>query len=127
MRAKPMEPERGPPLDLVHLARQCQCDAGLQDELLRQFRLQSRALWSQLSEPPARTLAEKARIAHTLCGSALAVGAGRVAEAARRLENEIRAALEEAPTKARRLRRALAALDASVSEAIAEIERIQVI
>ena len=119
-----MRPDRTPPLDLSHLARQCQGDAGLQDELLGQFRLQLGALCAQLAEPLNEPLEAKARIAHKLCGSALAVGAGRVAEAARRLEWEIRAAIERAPAKAKRLPRALAALESSVGEAVVEIERI---
>ena len=120
-----MRPDRAPPLDLSHLARQCQGDAGLQAEVLAQFRLQLVALCAQLSEPLNEPLEAKAHIAHKLCGSALAVGAGRVAEAARRLECEIRAAIERAPAKAGRLARALAALESSVEEAIAEIERIR--
>ena len=120
-----MRPDRTPPLDLSHLARQCQGDAGLQDELLGQFRLQLGALGAQLSEPLNEPLEAKARIAHKVCGSALAIGAGRVAEAARRLECEIRWAIERAPAKVGRLARALAALESSVEEAIAEIERIR--
>ncbi|MBV9290700.1 MAG: Hpt domain-containing protein [Hyphomicrobiales bacterium] len=97
----------------------------MQEELLGQFRLQLGAVCAQLSKPLNEPLEAKARIAHKLCGSALAIGAGRVAEAARRLECEIRAAIEGAPAKAGRLPRALAALEASVGEVIAEIERIR--
>jgi len=120
-----MRPDKTPPLDLSHLARQCQGDAGLQDEVLGQFRLQLGALCAQLAEPLNEPLEAKARLAHKLCGSALVVGAGRVAEAARRLEREIRAAIARPPAKVGRLARALAALESSVEEAIAEIERIR--
>jgi HPt (histidine-containing phosphotransfer) domain-containing protein len=125
MRAKAIRRRQAPPLDLDHLAGQCQGDACLQDELLGHFRLQSRALCAQLSEADSESLEAKARIAHKLCGSALAIGAGRVADAARALENELRAEGEPTPARAKRLSRATTALTASVAEAIAEIERIR--
>ena len=123
---RPQSNRRGrpPTVDLFQLARQCQGDARLQHELLGQFRLQSRALCAQLSETANEALEARAGAAHKLCGSALAVGAGRVAEAARRVENEIRAALGRPSAKAERLPRAIAALQLRVAEAIAEIERI---
>ena len=76
MQAKAIRPRRASCLDLVHLAAQCQGDACLQDELLAQFRLQSAALCAQLSEPDRASLEAKAGVAHKLCGSALAIGAG---------------------------------------------------
>ena len=72
----------GPPLDLVHLARQGLGDHELEAELLELFRLQARALTAQLSESGHLSFEARAKIAHTLRGSALAVGAGRVAGAA---------------------------------------------
>src|SRR6202044_4139546 len=75
-----------PPLDLVHLARQCLGDHELEAEMLQLFRLQAPALTARLSGSPPLSLDAKAKIAHTLRGSALAVGAGRVASAARRIE-----------------------------------------
>jgi HPt (histidine-containing phosphotransfer) domain-containing protein len=114
-----------PLVDLVHLTRQCQGDSALEDELLERFHLQSRALCAQLSKPANAPLELKARIAHTLRGSALAIGAGRVADAAREVEAEIEAALERTPARAERLSQAIAALEASVADVVAEIERIR--
>lgn len=122
------EYDGGPPLDLVHLAHQCGGDHELEDELLALFRVQSRALAAQFSVASATSLESKARIAHTLRGSALAVGAPRVADAARRIEEFGSAASERASSSARdgaALTRAIAALEAAVDEAVAEIERIR--
>ena len=83
-----------PPLDLVHLARQCLGDHELEADLLQLFRLQAPALMAQLSGFPPLSLELKAKIAHTLRGSALAVGAGRVASAAWRIE-ELASAADE--------------------------------
>jgi hypothetical protein len=109
-----------PPLDLVHLARQCLGDHELEAELLGLFRLQARALTGELSSSPLLSLESKAKIAHRLRGSALAVGAWRVAGATERIEALASAAgdlsLEEA--------RAVDALLSAVAEALAEIERI---
>jgi chemotaxis protein histidine kinase CheA len=109
-----------PPLDLVHLARQCLGDRDLEAELLGLFRLQAPALTAQLSGSPPLSLEAKARIAHTLRGSALAVGAGRVASAAWRIEELALAGGQrsaEAP--------AIAALLSAVDEALTEIDRIR--
>lgn len=121
--------DRGdPPLDLVHLARQCAGDHELERELLGLFRLQSRALATQLLAAPPASLESQARIAHQLCGSALAVGARRVASAARKIEECASAALRRASPSAKdraALTPAIATLEATVVEAIAEIERIR--
>jgi HPt (histidine-containing phosphotransfer) domain-containing protein len=116
-----------PPLDLVHLARQCQGDGELEHELLGLFRFQSRALTAQLVAPSPMPAELKANIAHKLRGSAAAVGATRVARAAAALEEKALAA-ERAGANAEQLAAmsfAVAALEASVNEAIAEIERIR--
>ncbi len=84
-----------PPLDLVHLARHCLGDRALEEELLRLFRLQSNAAAAELSEAPALSLESKANIVHKLRGSALAVGASRVARAATRIEELASAAARE--------------------------------
>jgi chemotaxis protein histidine kinase CheA len=111
-----------PPLDLVHLARQCLGDRDLEAELLGLFRLQAPALTAQLSGSPALSLEAKARIAHTLRGSALAVGAGRVASAACRIEELASAAGGDQNSAEAQ---AIAALLSAVSEALAEIDRIR--
>jgi HPt (histidine-containing phosphotransfer) domain-containing protein len=109
-----------PPVDLVHLARQCLGDHELEAELLGLFRLQAAALTAQLADQSLLSLESKAKVAHKLRGSALSVGAGRVARAALRIE-ELAAAdagqgLDEAG--------GIAALLFAVTEAVAEIDRI---
>jgi hypothetical protein len=117
-----------PPVDLVHLALHCLGDRDLEDELLRLFRTQSRALTAQLSDPSLLSLESKAKIAHKLRGSALAVGARRVASAALRFEVlASRTGDRRRPDIAERVAeaRALIALLFAVTEAVAEIDRIQ--
>jgi HPt (histidine-containing phosphotransfer) domain-containing protein len=68
------------PVDLVHLARQTLGDRALEREVLGLFQVQARAIFAQLqsvTQPKARL-----DLAHTLKGSARAVGAWKVAEAA---------------------------------------------
>jgi len=115
------------PLDLVHLARQCQGDHELEMELLGLFRLQAPALTAQLADPSPLSLESKAKIAHTLRGSALSVGAGRVALAAWRIEEMASAgSLRLGGNADRRLEEAggIAALLSAVTEAVVEIDRI---
>ena len=117
-----------PPLDLVHLARQCCGDHELEDELLMLFRLQSRSLAAQLTGAVDASVESKAKIAHKLRGSALAIGARRVAEAALRIEDCASTAQDRGTPSAKdgaAMTLAIAALDATVSEAVAEIERIR--
>lgn len=74
-----------PAIDLVHLARQTDNDPVLEEELLTLFDRQSASLLAQMSAhdaPPSR----RSDAAHTLRGSALAIGAGAVARAAGALE-----------------------------------------
>ena len=110
-----------PPLDLVHLARQCLGDQELEAELLGLFRLQAPALTAQLSETCPLSLETKAKIAHTLRGSALAVGARRVASAAWRIEELASAAGDQRSAEAP----AIATLQSAVAEALAEIDRLR--
>jgi Hpt domain len=116
------------PLDLVHLARQCLGDRELENELLRLFRVQSQTLTAQLSDPSQLSLVSNANIAHKLRGSALAVGAGRVAAAALRIEelafsagDRPRPDIDDRVAEAS----ALLALVFAVTEANAEIDRIR--
>jgi HPt (histidine-containing phosphotransfer) domain-containing protein len=114
-------------LDLVHLAAQCQGDRELEKDLLRLFRVQSRSLFEQLSDPAAAaSLESRAAIAHKLRGSALAVGAGRVAGAAEALERKALSARRPARAEAAQplILQAIAALEAAIAEAVAEIELI---
>jgi HPt (histidine-containing phosphotransfer) domain-containing protein len=103
------------------LARQCLGDRELQAELLELFRLQAPALMAQLSGQPPLSMESKGRIAHMLRGSALAVGAPRVAVAAGRIEELASGAGDRSPAEAF----AIAALRSAVAEALAEIDRIR--
>jgi HPt (histidine-containing phosphotransfer) domain-containing protein len=109
-----------PPLDLVHLARQCLGDRELEAELLGLFRLQARALTAKLLSERL-SFEAKTKIAHTLRGSALAVGAGRVASTARRIEELASAPGDQGMEEAR----AVDALLSAVAEVLAEIERLR--
>jgi HPt (histidine-containing phosphotransfer) domain-containing protein len=110
-----------PPIDLVHLGRQCLGDHALEAELLGLFRLQARAWTAQLSGAPLLSSESKARIAHTLRGSALAIGARRVARAAWRIEELASGARDQGSAEAS----AIAALQSAVAEALTEIDRIR--
>jgi HPt (histidine-containing phosphotransfer) domain-containing protein len=108
-----------PAIDRVHLSRQTDGDAALEVELLALFDRQSGKLLDELSvEGPARR--RRADMAHKLRGSALAIGAGRIATAAQALEtllNSDRSSLHECE-------RALAGLAAAVAEARAAIAEL---
>src|SRR5271156_229050 len=84
-RGFPPRADLAPAIDLVHLARQTDGDSLLEGELLGLFHRQAAELIAELAPrgAPARARAD---IAHKLRGSALAMGAGRVAEAARAVE-----------------------------------------
>src|ERR1700733_10991287 len=110
-----------PPLDLVHLARQCLGDHELEAEMLQLFRLQAPALTARLSGSPPLSLDAKAKIAHTLRGSALAVGGG-APRAARRIEELASAGGGQSSAEAP----AIAALVSAVSEALTEIDRLRI-
>ena len=101
-----------PAIDLVHLARQTDGDAALELELLALFDRQSANLLAQLAvDRGAR--AGRADIAHKLRGSALAIGAGRVASAAQTLET----LLNSDRSSPHDCERALAGLATAVAEA----------
>ena len=70
-------------LDLVHLARQTLGDRALESEVLRLFATQSRVLLARLQTAEGE---ERRQVAHTLKGSARAVGAWEIAEAAATIE-----------------------------------------
>jgi hypothetical protein len=72
---------REPAIDLVHLAHQTLGDRVLEVELLELFEHQCTRTLSQLTGPAAVEPTLRADVAHTLKGAALAIGAGRVAEA----------------------------------------------
>ncbi len=79
--------ERSPAIDLVHLARQTLDDQSLEGELLRLFDRQSAEGLQRLAGIADTDLTDCGDVAHKLRGSALAVGAWRVASAASDVEN----------------------------------------
>ena len=80
-------PETNCPFDLVHLARLCLGDKALEHELLGLFERQAAQIVARLAGgAPAAGPNARADLAHTLKGSALAVGANRVARAAAEYE-----------------------------------------
>ncbi len=109
-RARARTSHEGRPIDLVHLARATDGDESLEAELLAMFDRQSEKLAERvkLADLPRRARAD---IAHRLRGSALAIGAFAVAEAAGSLETAFEG--EGEPD--------LAALDAAVAAARAAI------
>lgn len=96
------------PIDLVHLARATDGDESLEAELLAMFDRQSEKLTERVK---IADLSRRARsdIAHRLRGSALAIGAFAVAQAAAALESAFEG--EGEPVSE------LAALSAAVAEA----------
>ena len=81
MPSPPLAPDDGP-IDFEHLKRMTLGDAGLEQEVLGMFSAQSARLIGMLAALPA----DAAALAHTLKGSARAIGAFGVADAAARLE-----------------------------------------
>ena len=81
MPSPPLAPDDGP-IDFEHLSRMTLGDAGLEQEVLAMFAAQSAQLIGALAALPSDAPA----LAHTLKGSARAIGAYFVADAAARLE-----------------------------------------
>ena len=98
MPSPPLVPDDGP-IDVAHLRRMTLGDAKLEREVLAMFARQAVRLTEGLAASPS----DAAEIAHTLNGSARAIGAFKVAEAAE--------AFEASPSS-----QALAALKQAVAE-----------
>jgi HPt (histidine-containing phosphotransfer) domain-containing protein len=102
MPAGPLSADRSP-LDVEHLERMTLGEKALEREVLEMFVAQSARLLDTLATLPAETTA----LAHTLKGSARAIGAFTVAERANALESAAQggdaalAALREAVAEAR--------------------------
>jgi HPt (histidine-containing phosphotransfer) domain-containing protein len=105
MPSPPLVPDDGP-IDIAHLKRMTLGDARLEREVLAMFGSQAVGLIGALAAAPA----DAAELAHTLNGSARAIGAFQVADAAEALEAAMRdggepsqamAALKHAVTQAR--------------------------
>jgi HPt (histidine-containing phosphotransfer) domain-containing protein len=102
------------PIDLVHLARMTLGERSLEREVLQLFDRQAMLLIARMQTVPAAAVAT---LAHTLKGSARAIGAGCVARAAETVE--LTGTVDEAE-----LARALAALGAAIDEARAYIAEL---
>ena len=111
MPSPPLAPDDGP-IDFEHLSRMTLGDAGLEQEVLAMFVAQSTTLVSTLAAMPA----DASALAHTLKGSARAIGAFAVADAAARLEAAIARGFDTSA--------ALAELGETVAEARAAIEAV---
>jgi HPt (histidine-containing phosphotransfer) domain-containing protein len=98
------------PIDIVHLRRMTLGDAKLEREVLTMFSAQA----SRLVEALAANPADASALAHTLKGSARAIGAFAVADAAAHLEALIGANHDTAE--------ALSDLDHAVTEACAGVK-----
>jgi HPt (histidine-containing phosphotransfer) domain-containing protein len=100
MPSPPLVPDDGP-IDTAHLKRMTLGDAGLEREVLAMFAGQAVRLIAALASLPV----DAAELAHTLNGSARAIGAFRVADAAEAFEAspsaEALAALRQAVAEAR--------------------------
>ena len=81
MPSPPLAPDDGP-IDFDHLKRMTLGDTGLEQEVLAMFAAQSAKLMASLVTVPA----DVGALVHTLKGSARAIGAFGVADAAARLE-----------------------------------------
>ena len=111
MPSPPLAPDDGP-IDIGHLHRMTLGDASLEREVLAMFSAQAVRLMGSLSNSPAGAGA----LAHTLKGSARAIGAFRVADAAEALEAAARTGDDPAE--------ALDELADAVAEARAAIDAI---
>jgi HPt (histidine-containing phosphotransfer) domain-containing protein len=89
MPSPPLAPDDGP-IDFEHLKRMTLDDAGLEHEVLAMFAAQSAKLIATLAGLPKDSGKNAGKdaptLAHTLKGSARAIGAFGVADAAARLE-----------------------------------------
>ncbi len=112
MPSPPLAPDDGP-IDIDHLRRMTFGDACLEREVLAMFSAQSASLVASLA---AKNSADATALAHMLKGSAQAIGAFRVAEAAETLEIRLRNGDDPS--------RALAEVDDAVAEARAAIDEL---
>jgi HPt (histidine-containing phosphotransfer) domain-containing protein len=111
MPSPPLAPDDGP-IDFAHLRRMTLGDASLEHEVLAMFSAQAVGLVGALATLPS----DAAMLTHTLKGSARAIGAFGVADAAGSLEAAIQSGSDPAP--------ALAELSDAVAEARLAIDAI---
>lgn len=112
-----------PPIDFVHLARQSLGDRDLEVELLRLFERQAARIAEELAMPDLSRGArgERLDLAHTLKGSARAVGAVGVAEACAAYEDILKSdcAAGDVAAATRSLTRAVAEARALIDQTLA--------
>jgi HPt (histidine-containing phosphotransfer) domain-containing protein len=111
MPSPPLAPDDGP-IDIEHLARMTLGDIRLEREVLAMFSAQAVSLVGTLSRLPA----DAGSLAHMLTGSARAIGAFRVADAAGHLQAVIQSGGD--PTEA------LADLNDAVAQARMAVDMI---
>ena len=111
MPSPPLAPDDGP-IDTAHLGRMTLGDASLEREVLAMFSAQAVGLIGTLAKHPPNMAA----LTHTLKGSARAIGAFAVADAAERLEAVLRS--NDEPSEA------LAEVEDAVAQARAAIDAI---
>jgi HPt (histidine-containing phosphotransfer) domain-containing protein len=111
MSSPPLVPDDGP-IDFAHLNRITLGDASLEREVLAMFAAQSAHLIDAIAAVPADVRA----LAHTLKGSARAIGAFAVADAAEQLEEALASGADPSER--------LAALGKAVSLARSAIDAI---
>ncbi len=109
MPSPPLVPDDGP-IDIAHLRRMTLGDTALEREVLTMFSMQA----SRLAEALAAMPADAPALAHTLKGSARAIGAFAVADAAAHLETQLKSDGHPAA--------ALSELDEAIAEARAAID-----
>jgi HPt (histidine-containing phosphotransfer) domain-containing protein len=111
MPSPPLVPDDGP-IDIAHLQRMTLGDASLEREVLVMFSTQALGLVCALANSPANA----GTLVHTLKGSARAIGAFAVADAASSLELLVRSGGDP--------RKALVELNDAVAQARAAIDEI---
>jgi HPt (histidine-containing phosphotransfer) domain-containing protein len=111
MPSPPLVPDLGP-IDFTHLQRMTLGDDRLEREVLGMFSAQASKLLATLADLPA----DAAALAHTLKGSARAIGAFAAADAAAHLEAQLKAGNDTAV--------ALVELDVAVTQACAAIDAL---
>lgn len=106
-----------PTIDLVHLSRQTLGDAALETELLTLFDGQAKQFAARLAQPMRRGENKwRADLAHTLKGSARAIGAFDVGRAAQAYEDAARAQTTDLPPRLARLDAAIGAARRMIAE-----------
>lgn len=105
-KGKQPRPAEASVVDWDHLSRQSFGDGELERELLRLFSDQAASFEARLAEP-AQDDARRREIAHTLQGSARAIGAFALANAAQNYEEALNGAPDECAARRRELSRRL--------------------